>query len=135
MLVVASVCCVVSASSKKKKQGKSWFGTTEAKEDVVDAVKIADSRYEKLAFREGGSKVECFRWGERVNEMDPEECHAGPPFWGWWNQFRNCAVTNACLYRNKLTLYSASCGGVLPSLLPALAVFGDDRRSRLDSFS
>ncbi|KAH8057164.1 hypothetical protein JL722_6805 [Aureococcus anophagefferens] len=116
-LVLVAPLCAASFWSKKKA----------AEAPVVPAVRIADCRYEKLAYREGGSRVECFRWGERarlcgvrivarpetrprpaaqVDEMAPEQCHAGPPFWGWWNEFRNCAVTNACLLRNVLTLYS-----------------------------
>jgi len=116
-VVLVAPLCAASFWSKKKA----------AEAPAVPAVRIADCRYEKLAYREGGSRVECFRWGERarlcgvrrvarpetrprpaaqVDEMAPEQCHAGPPFWGWWNEFRNCAVTNACLLRNVLTLYS-----------------------------
>ena len=40
---------------------------------------IAKSRYEDMGFRAGASKVECFRWGKRVDEMEQEKCHAGPP--------------------------------------------------------
>ena len=117
VIILVAPLCAASFWSKKKA----------AEAPAAPAVRIADCRYEKLAYREGGSRVECFRWGERarlcgvrivarpetrprpaaqVDEMAPEQCHAGPPFWGWWNEFRNCAVTNACLLRNVLTLYS-----------------------------
>ena len=103
---VALVCVAAEGSFWSKKQ-KTPLDELRAKAAAAEApVTIADSRYEKLAYREDGSRVECFRWGERVDEMEPEACHAGPPFWGWWTEFRNCAVTNACLLRNVLTLYS-----------------------------
>ena len=91
--------------------GGFWGGGEKKKKHAHAAGKmpgafVSSSRYEQLSYREGGSRVECFLWGERVDEMVKEECHAGPPFWGWWNEFRNCAVTNACLHRNVLTLYS-----------------------------
>ena len=30
--------------------------------------------------------------GARENPRKPEACHAGPPFWNWWLEFRNCVV-------------------------------------------
>ncbi|KAH8059215.1 hypothetical protein JL721_9307 [Aureococcus anophagefferens] len=55
-LVLVAPLCAASFWSKKKA----------AEAPVVPAVRIADCRYEKLAYREGGSRVECFRWGERA---------------------------------------------------------------------
>ena len=69
------------------------------------------SRYLEPGFASGPSKVECYRFGRRVDEREPERCHAGPPFWNWWLEFRNCVATNACLFRGVLTLYS---GGESP---------------------
>ncbi|KAH8053494.1 hypothetical protein JL720_14703 [Aureococcus anophagefferens] len=47
-----------------------------AEAPVVPAVRIADCRYEKLAYREGGSRVECFRWGERARLCGVRIVHA-----------------------------------------------------------
>ncbi|KAH8058622.1 hypothetical protein JL722_5843 [Aureococcus anophagefferens] len=75
----------------------------------------APSRYADPAFASGPSKVECYRFGAPVDPREPEECHAGPPFWNWWLMFRNCVVTNACLRRGVLTLHS---GGGDPAAGP-----------------
>lgn len=72
------------------------------------------SRYEGRDWARGPSKVECFLHGARVDPRSHEPCHAGPPFWNWWLEFRNCVVSNACLHRGVLTLHGARRDGLPP---------------------
>lgn len=61
----------------------------------------------------GGSRVACLLHNTPQDHRIRADCHGRPPFWEWWRDYRNCIVTNACLFRQTLTLYDDSANGSL----------------------